>query len=182
MPFAASDLGVAYLLAGRIAEALPLLEQAIAQTITTGRVSHLALFSVQLGLGYLRVGRLEDALSRAHHALTLTRTHGERGYQAHTLRLLGEIAVHGEPLQVEPATDYYQQALALADELGMRPLLAHCHLGLGILYNRIGRPEQARAELTAAIEHYRAMKMTFWLARAEAGLTAIEATTGEMDW
>jgi len=182
MPFVASDLGAAYLLGGRIAEALPLLEQAVAQTTTTGRVSHLALFSVQLGLGYLRAGRLEDALSRAYHALTLTCTHGERGYQAHALRLLGEIAAHGEPPQVEPATDYYQQSLALADELGMRPLLAHCHLGLGILYNRIGRPEQARAELAAAIELYRAMEMIFWLARAEAGLTAIEATTGEMDW
>jgi hypothetical protein len=50
----------------------------------------------------------------------------------------------------------------------MRPLLAHCHFGLGILYNRISRPAQARAELAAAIELYRAMEMTFWLERAEA--------------
>ena len=52
----------------------------------------------------------------------------------------------------------------------MRPLLAHCHYGLGILYNRIGRPEQARIELSAAIELYRTMDMTFWLERAERAL------------
>ena len=69
------------------------------------------------------------------------------------------------PPEVEQAEASYRQALALADELGMRPLLAHCHCGLGILYNRIGRPEQARAELSAAIELYRAMEMTFWLER-----------------
>ena len=55
----------------------------------------------------------------------------------------------------------------------MRPLLAHCRYGLGILYNRIGRPEQARAELSVAIELYRNMEMTFWLECAEAMLTDI---------
>jgi hypothetical protein len=55
----------------------------------------------------------------------------------------------------------------------MRPLLAHCHLGLGTLYAKIGRPERARAELSAAIELYRAMEMTFWLPQAEAALAHI---------
>ena len=74
------------------------------------------------------------------------------------------------PRRSSRPTAFYRQALALADELGMRPLLAHCHFGLGILYNRIGRPEQARTELSAAIELYRAMEMTFWLERAETAL------------
>jgi hypothetical protein len=65
---------------------------------------------------------------------------------------------------------YCRQALSLAGELGMRPLVVHCHLGLGTLYGRIGRVEQARAELTAAIELYRAMDMTFWLPQAEDAL------------
>jgi hypothetical protein len=56
----------------------------------------------------------------------------------------------------------------MAEELGMRPLVAHCHLGLGTLYRRIGRDEEARVELTTAAEMYRAMDMQFWLARAEA--------------
>jgi hypothetical protein len=61
----------------------------------------------------------------------------------------------------------------LAEELAMRPLLAHCHLGLGTLYATIGRPKQARAELSTAIELYHAMDMPFWLPRAEAALASI---------
>ena len=64
----------------------------------------------------------------------------------------------------------YRQALALAEELGMRPLLAHCHLGLGTLYTKEGRLAQARAALSTAIELFQAMEMTFWLPRAEAML------------
>jgi hypothetical protein len=55
----------------------------------------------------------------------------------------------------------------------MRPLQAHCHLGLGTLHTQVNRPEQARAELSTAIALYRAMAMTFWLPRAEAALTQI---------
>jgi tetratricopeptide (TPR) repeat protein len=174
LPFVASDLGVAYLRAGRIAEALPLLEQAVVQTTTTGRVSHLALFIVQLSLGYLRAGRLEDARSRTQHALTLTRTHGERGYQAHALRLLGDIAARREPPECDQAEAHYRQALALADELGMRPLQAHCHRGLGTLYAATGQWEQARTALATAIEMYQSMDMTFWLPQTEAALAQVE--------
>ena len=71
------------------------------------------------------------------------------------------------------AEAHYRQALALADELGMRPLQAHCHLGLGTLYAKIDRREQARAELSAAIALYRAMDMTFWLPQAEAALAQV---------
>jgi tetratricopeptide (TPR) repeat protein len=175
MPFVASDLGAAYLLVGRIAEALPLLEQAVVQTTTTGRVSHLALFSVQLSLGYLRAGRLEDALSRTQHALTLTRAHGERGYQAHALRLLGEIAAQGAPIDAAEVETHYCQALALAEELGMRPLQAHCHRGLGTLSAATGQREQARAELSMAVEMYRGMEMTLWLPETEAALAQVGA-------
>jgi hypothetical protein len=50
----------------------------------------------------------------------------------------------------------------------MRPLVAHCHLGLGKLYLKMGRRGQARAELSAPVELYRAMEMTLWLLQAEA--------------
>jgi tetratricopeptide (TPR) repeat protein len=73
--------------------------------------------------------------------------------------------------RLEPAEACYQQALALAEELGMRPLAAHCHFGLGTLYQRVGRDAEARAELTAAAEPYRAMDMPFWLEKAEGALT-----------
>ena len=98
--------------------------------------------------------------------------HQERGYQAYALRLLGDIAARREPPESDQAGDDYRQALALAEELGMRPLVAHCHLGLGMLYAKMGQQGQARAALTTAIEMYRAMDMTFWLPPAEAALVS----------
>jgi len=90
------------------------------------------------------------------------------------LRLLGEIATRRNPPQVESAAAAYQQAMALSEELGMRPLQAHCHLGLGTLDTKAGQREPARAELSAAIALYRAMDMTFWLPQAEAVLVQVE--------
>ena len=74
---------------------------------------------------------------------------------------------HCEPPEVEEAEASYRQALTLAEALGMRPLLAHCHRGLGTLYAKTSQREQACAALTTAIELYRAMEMTFWLPQAE---------------
>ena len=68
----------------------------------------------------------------------------------------------------------YREALTLAEELEMRPLQAHCHLGLGKLHRRTGRPHEARVELSAAVEMLRAMEMTFWLPEAEAELVEAE--------
>jgi predicted ATPase len=73
----------------------------------------------------------------------------------------------------DKAVAYCRQALALAEELGMRPLQAHCHLGLGTLSTKTGQRQQARAALTAAIDRYRAMDMTFWLPQAEAALAQV---------
>ena len=78
-----------------------------------------------------------------------------------------------DPPDVDEAAAHYHQALALADELGMRPLQAHCHCGLGTLYAKTGLQEQARAALSTAIEMYRAMDMTFWLPQAEAALAQV---------
>jgi hypothetical protein len=64
--------------------------------------------------------------------------------------------------------------MALATELGMRPLLAHYHLGLGTLYSKLGRLGEAPAELAAAIELYRSMDMSYWLPQAEATLAKIQ--------
>jgi hypothetical protein len=111
-------------------------------------------------------------------ALGLSREHQERGCEAWALRLLGEIAVQCDPPEVEQVEASYRQALALAEELGMRPLRAYCHLGLGTLYAEIGRREQAHAELSAAIALYRAMGMTLWLLQAEAVMASLRAEAG----
>ena len=97
-----------------------------------------------------------------------------RIHEAWTLRLLGDIAVQHKPPEVEPAAAHYQQALVLAEELGMRPLQAHCHRGLGMLYTQRGRREQAHTELSTAITMYRTMDMTFWLPQTEAALAQVE--------
>jgi hypothetical protein len=88
--------------------------------------------------------------------------------QAHAIRLLGEIGLHRDPLDVGEAERRYQQALALASELGMRPLVAHCHLGLGRLYRRTDKREQAPEHLATATTMYREMGMTYWREKAEA--------------
>ena len=101
---------------------------------------------------YLLAGRLEEAVHLAGRALDLARAHKERGHEAWALRLLGEIAAHQAPRRSSRPNTHYRQALALAEELGMRPLMAHCHLGLGTLYAKTGQREQARAELSMAID------------------------------
>jgi tetratricopeptide (TPR) repeat protein len=95
--------------------------------------------------------------------------------EAYALWLLGEIAAHRTPPDIDQAAAHYHQALALAEELGMRPLPAHCHRGLGRLYVATGQWELARAELSTAIEMYKAMEMTFWLPETEAVLVQMAA-------
>jgi tetratricopeptide (TPR) repeat protein len=119
-------------------------------------------------------GRLEEAHALAERALALARAHQERGHQAYALRLLGDIAARHESPERGQAEVHYKQALTLADELGMRPLVAHCDRGLGMLYAKSGRRAEARAELSSAIDLYRAMEMMFWLPQAEAALAEVE--------
>jgi class 3 adenylate cyclase/tetratricopeptide (TPR) repeat protein len=175
-PETAAALGCAYALSGRIAEALPLLEQAEQRDAARGTVGGQSLRVSYVSEAYLLAGRMQEAIHFAERALDLARAHKERGYEAWALRLLAEIAAHQALPEIELAEHHYRQALALAQELGMRPLVAHCHLGLGTLAAKTGQREQARAELSAAIELYHTMEMTFWLPQAEAMLAeAIES-------
>jgi tetratricopeptide (TPR) repeat protein len=169
-PTVSATLGYAYTLTGRVAEALPLLQQAAAQDTSRGISAAHARWVAYLSEAYLLAGRMDEAAVRAGDALTFARDLKARGNEAYALRLLGEIHMHQDPLEVEAAEAAYRQARALAEALGMRPLLAHCHLGLGTLYTKVGRLGQARAALSTAIKLFDAMEMTFWLARAEATL------------
>jgi tetratricopeptide (TPR) repeat protein len=173
-PWLATLLGLAYTLAGRVAAGLALVEQGVEQEVARGRPQSLPSVVTRLSEAYLRAGRLEKACQRAAQALDLARRYQFHGEQAWALRLFGDIAAQGNPPGVESAEGYYRQALALAEELGMRPLQAHCHRGLGTHYAKIGQRAQARAELSAAIALYRSMDMTFWLPQAEAVLVQAE--------
>jgi class 3 adenylate cyclase/tetratricopeptide (TPR) repeat protein len=169
-PWMAVALGAAYTLGGRVADAVPLLTQALEQLMSMERIDFQAHCHLSLGEAQMLSGRLEEAHALAERALGHAREYQERGNQAYALRLLGEIAARREPPESALAEAHYRQALALADELGMRPLVAHCHRGLGTLYATAGQWEQARVELAAAIDLYRAMDMTFWLPQTEAAL------------
>jgi hypothetical protein len=127
-----------------------------------------------LSEAYLLAGRMQEAVQFAGRALDLARAHKEREHEAWARRLLGEIAAEHDPPDAEGAECHYREALALADEIGMRPLVAHCHLDLGTLYAKIDCPEPARAELSAATTLYRAMDMTFWLPQTEVALAQVE--------
>jgi class 3 adenylate cyclase/tetratricopeptide (TPR) repeat protein len=171
--FTTTRLGYAYALSGQVTTALSLLEQVVEQYASARENSFISC-SAWLSEAYLLDGRLAEARTWAGSALQVSREHKECGNQAYALRLLGAIAAHHNSSEAEHAEAHYQQALALAEELGMRPLQAHCHHGLGTLYGQIGRVEQARAELSTAIDLYRAMEMTFWLPQAEAALVQVE--------
>jgi len=173
-PWMAAALGAAYTLGGRVADAVALLTQALEQLMSMERMDFQAHCQLFLGEAHMLEGHLEEAHALAERALSLAREHQERGSQAYGLRLLGKIAVHRNPPDAAQAEAHHQQALALADELGMRPLQAHCHLGLGRLYAKVEQREQARAELSTAIALYRSMEMTFWLSQAETALAQVE--------
>ena len=168
--WSAPCLALAYIRSGRVSEALPLLEQAVRYG-DKGTGLHAWQAGVT-GEGYLLSGRVDDAVKRAGRALSLSRDAQERGHEARALRLLGEIAARRNPPDVEQADSYYRQALGLANQLGMRPLVAHCHLGLGTLYRRTGRRREAREHLATATMMYREMGMTYWLEQAEAVMGA----------
>jgi class 3 adenylate cyclase/tetratricopeptide (TPR) repeat protein len=168
LPISASLLGSAYALAGRLAEALPLLELAVAQAASMGLMYGHSLWVSLLGEGYLLAGRLEEAHARAEDALSFAQTHRERAYEATALRLLGEIHARRDPPLRELAKEHYHRALALASKLDMRPLVAHCHFGLGTLHRRTEKRDDAHEHLATATTMYREMGMTYWLEKAEA--------------
>ena len=170
----AGALGVAYALEERIAAGLALAEHGVELAVARGRARILPLMVTRLSEAYLLAGRLEEARQRAVQAYDLAHQYQQRGWQAWAPWLLAESTARQVSPEVEPTTGHYRQAFALAEELGMRPLQAHCHRGLGALYAQTGQRQQARTALAAAIALYRGMEMTFWLPQAEAVLTQVE--------
>ena len=128
-----------------------------------------------LGETEIAAGDLAEASILASQALEMARARGQRGNEALALWLQGNIAATSIPSSVSSAETRYEEAGAVAESLNMRPLVAHCHLGLGKLYRRTGKPEQAQEHLTTATTMYREMDMRFWLEKAEAEITRASA-------
>ena len=167
----AADLGLAYARVGRIDDALPVLEFALKEAATTGLRWTYARQHAHVAEAYLLAGQGDAAARLAAIALEAARAQKQRGQEAQALWLSAEIARCA--LEGERAEADYQHALALASDIGMRPLVAHCHLGLGKLYRRTGKREEAQEHLTTATTMYREMDMRFWLEQAEAEMGAL---------
>jgi tetratricopeptide (TPR) repeat protein len=166
------SLGYAYALSGRIADGIPLLEHAqnAIQTMGFGLVQ--PLFRLYLVEAYVLANRLEDALSLARQALTIAREGSGRNDETRALRLLGDVTARLD--SPEGAEGHYRDGLALAAELGMRPLVAHCHLGLGKIHRRTGKRKQAQEYVVTAATMYSDMGMTYWLEQGEAELRQLQ--------
>jgi tetratricopeptide (TPR) repeat protein len=164
------SLGYAYALSGRIAEGIPLLEDAVS-ALEILRLASVQFVPLYLGEAYVLADRIEDARGFAGRTLTFARERGQRPYEAWALWLLGEVTARRDP--PDHAEGQYRDALALAQTLVMRPLVAHCHLSLGKLSHRTGQGEPARDHLTNAVTLYREMDMRFWLEQAEAEIRSL---------
>ena len=116
------------------------------------------------------LGRLNEAWRQGDRAVESSPS--QFGFAAHAHHLLGDIATHSDRFDSDGGEVQYRKALALAGPRGMRPLVAHCHLGLGKLSRVTGKDEQAREHLTTATSMYREMDMRFWLEQAEAEMEA----------
>jgi tetratricopeptide (TPR) repeat protein len=132
-----------------------------------GLVDHHSWSCHALGRASLLLGRLAEARGLGDRAVHSAPQHP--GYRAHALHLLGDIATHPDAFDAASGEAHYRGALALAEPRCMRPLVAHCSLGLGRLSVRAGEHEKAREHLALAATMYREMGMAYWLKQAEGG-------------
>jgi tetratricopeptide (TPR) repeat protein len=163
--WALAQIGEASEALNRVREDERLLEHQAA----SGIVAHCSWAYGAVGRACLLLGRLDEARRLGDRAVESSRR--QPGLTAHALHLLGDISTHPDRFDAESGAANYREALALARLHGMRPLVAHCHRGLGKLYGRTGNMECARKNLTTATTMYREMDMRFWLDQEAADMT-----------
>jgi class 3 adenylate cyclase/tetratricopeptide (TPR) repeat protein len=174
LPRMAAALGAALALSGRASEAVPLLEQAVGQAMSPKMMIRHILPLTWLAEAYVLVGRSDEAATLAGRCADLARDHAEHGHEAWTVRLLGEIASTGESAVLsKEAESYFERAFGLATERGMRPLVAHCHVGLAVVQRKKGNSEAARAHRDQALTLFRETGMSWWSAEAEGRLAGL---------
>jgi len=171
-PPVASALGVGYSLSGRVADAVPLLERAVEQSEGMRLGGWHSRVLAAMGYAYLLAGRPTDALQATRRALEIARAHKERGHEAWSWGLLGEIALRSE-LSIPEAEQALHRTLTLATELEMRPLAAHSRLGLGRWFQRAGNRMDAEAHMRAASALFGELGMRLWVAQAESALESL---------
>ncbi len=166
----AAFTGGVYARAGRIADGIALLEGSGEQSAAMGYMANRSRRLTTLADAYLTAERLEEALETIRQTIEVDRACKNRALEAEALHILGEIQARQDPPDVASAESSYRQVLALATEIGLRPLAARCHLGLGRLYRAASNRSAAEAHLTTARTMLAEMNMGFWLDQAEAEL------------
>jgi tetratricopeptide (TPR) repeat protein len=169
----AALLGQCMVTLDRKDEGLSLLEEGVRLSDEVGVKAYVARWTTLLGEGFQATGDHRRAAEIGERALELARAHGERGHEAAALRLLGDIAAAQDPPRLAVATERYTAAIALAEELELRPLLARAHLGLGQLHRRGGQAQAAEAHLATAVVLFSDLGMRSWLDRTEPELRAL---------
>jgi tetratricopeptide (TPR) repeat protein len=159
-----AELGESEEALARIREGEELLQRQAAR----GVLGHLGWAYHLLGRAALRLGRLDEARRLGDRAAEASSA--QPAFAPHILHLLADVASHPDRLDAEAAEAGYRRALALAEARGMRPLVAHCHLGLGVLARRTSAAARAREHLETAAAMYREMGMVSWLRHAETEL------------
>jgi tetratricopeptide (TPR) repeat protein len=165
---AAMLLGRAYVLVGRTAEAIPTLEAGAAHCEAIKQMTHYPARLATLGEAYVLAGRRDEAEDIARRALALATEQGRRADQAVCLEVLGRIDASADPPHVAAAEQCFNESRDPGEALGMRPLVAHCHLDLARFYRAAGKLDDAHANFMLATKLYREMDMRIWLAKAEA--------------
>jgi tetratricopeptide (TPR) repeat protein len=155
-----AQLGEAREALTRLQESDELLERQAAR----GMISQLSGNYTSLARAGLVLDRLDDARRLVDRAVEFAS--GQHGVMAHAIHLRGDVATHSNCFDAEVGEAHYRQALALAEPRGMRPVVAHCHLGLSKVFRRVGKQERADEHFATATMLYREMGMAFWLEQA----------------
>jgi class 3 adenylate cyclase/tetratricopeptide (TPR) repeat protein len=170
----AGYLGGAYTLSNQAARAIEILNEAVAAATGMELMVDQAIRLVHLGEAYLQIGEVEQATRVADLALQTSLDYYQHGAGAWTQWLFGEINMRADNL--EAAEGHYRKAMAMASELGMAPLVAHCHFGLGKRHGRASKNEQSREHLVAAAGLYRTLEMPSWIREIEVTLQRLQVS------
>ena len=163
----ACDLGQAYALSGRVAEAVALLEEATAQSAALRLMPTHAWNVTMLAETYLLSGRWEEAAREVERGLVMAQANKQRWLQAEGLRIQSEVRASAASPDLRGARADGEHAARIAGELGLRPLLGRCYLALARVGRRAGDTEGLR-HLERATALFGEMGMGFWQRQAEA--------------
>jgi len=141
-------------------------EGLVEQQVERGNLGYVATVYNSLGQACLQLGSIENAHRFAERAIEAAAVRPVHAPQS--LLLLADIASHPDRFDPENGETCYRKAMAAAETQGQRPVLAHCHFGLGRLYSQLGERREAGKHFTIATTMYRDMGMTYWLREAEA--------------